>query len=97
MRISFGLKEFQSSRGLSLSFYSGFTDFGLGVPHPLPPLQLLLRCDRVSALLDAASGLSHMHNSKPKAFHRAASSAWDSGSPSNKLKKGLLRPHLLRS
>jgi len=26
--------------------------------------------DRVSTLLDAASGLSHMHNSKPKAFHR---------------------------
>eukprot|EP00439_Symbiodinium_sp_Y106_P074754 s853_g14.t1 len=26
--------------------------------------------ERISALLDAASGLSHMHNSKPKAFHR---------------------------
>ncbi|CAE7394372.1 unnamed protein product [Symbiodinium natans] len=34
--------------------------------HPVP----FLWCDRVSALLDAASGLSHMHNSKPKAFHR---------------------------
>ena len=28
------------------------------------------RYERLSALLDAASGLSHMHNSKPEAFHR---------------------------
>eukprot|EP00933_Yihiella_yeosuensis_P069872 TRINITY_DN7694_c0_g1_i1.p1 TRINITY_DN7694_c0_g1~~TRINITY_DN7694_c0_g1_i1.p1 ORF type:complete len:599 (-),score=117.75 TRINITY_DN7694_c0_g1_i1:164-1888(-) len=26
--------------------------------------------ERISAALDAATGLSHMHNSKPKAFHR---------------------------
>ncbi|CAE8584858.1 unnamed protein product, partial [Polarella glacialis] len=34
-----------------------------------------LWCDRISALLDAATGLSHMHNSKPKAFHRDIKSA----------------------
>eukprot|EP00930_Biecheleria_cincta_P065675 TRINITY_DN5152_c0_g3_i1.p1 TRINITY_DN5152_c0_g3~~TRINITY_DN5152_c0_g3_i1.p1 ORF type:complete len:691 (+),score=109.48 TRINITY_DN5152_c0_g3_i1:44-2116(+) len=31
--------------------------------------------ERLSALLDAATGLSHMHNSKPKAFHRDIKSA----------------------
>jgi len=31
--------------------------------------------ERISALLDAATGLSHMHNSKPKAFHRDIKSA----------------------
>jgi len=31
--------------------------------------------ERLSALLDAASGLSHMHNSKPEAFHRDIKSA----------------------
>ncbi|CAJ1420580.1 unnamed protein product [Effrenium voratum] len=31
--------------------------------------------ERLSALLDAAAGLSHMHNSKPKAFHRDIKSA----------------------
>lgn len=45
---------------------------------PLPTLWFFLpkngknpsRYERLSALLDAASGLSHMHNSKPEAFHR---------------------------
>ena len=45
---------------------------------PLPTLSFFLpkngknpsRYERLSALLDAASGLSHMHNSKPEAFHR---------------------------
>lgn len=32
-------------------------------------------CDRLSVLLDAAQGLSHMHNSKPKGFHRDIKSA----------------------
>lgn len=31
--------------------------------------------DRLSVLLDAASGLSHMHNATPKAFHRDIKSA----------------------
>eukprot|EP00443_Scrippsiella_acuminata_P042628 CAMPEP_0115319372 /NCGR_PEP_ID=MMETSP0270-20121206/79729_1 /TAXON_ID=71861 /ORGANISM="Scrippsiella trochoidea, Strain CCMP3099" /LENGTH=1178 /DNA_ID=CAMNT_0002739057 /DNA_START=70 /DNA_END=3602 /DNA_ORIENTATION=+ len=31
--------------------------------------------ERLSVLLDAATGLSHMHNSKPKAFHRDIKSA----------------------
>eukprot|EP00931_Biecheleriopsis_adriatica_P032141 TRINITY_DN18784_c0_g1_i1.p1 TRINITY_DN18784_c0_g1~~TRINITY_DN18784_c0_g1_i1.p1 ORF type:complete len:678 (+),score=133.79 TRINITY_DN18784_c0_g1_i1:54-2087(+) len=31
--------------------------------------------ERISACLDAATGLSHMHNSKPKAFHRDIKSA----------------------
>lgn len=34
----------------------------------------LLRYERLSALSDAASGLSHMHNSNPEAFHRVAAS-----------------------
>merc|ERR1719471_1601 len=31
--------------------------------------------ERLSVCLDAATGLSHMHNSKPKAFHRDIKSA----------------------
>ncbi|CAJ1453287.1 unnamed protein product [Effrenium voratum] len=31
--------------------------------------------ERLSVCLDAAAGLSHMHNSKPKAFHRDIKSA----------------------
>lgn len=48
---------------------------------PLPALsfsyqkrQKTSRYERLSALLDAASGLSHMHNSKPEAFHRVETS-----------------------
>ncbi|CAK9020585.1 unnamed protein product [Durusdinium trenchii] len=34
-----------------------------------------MRYERLSALSDAASGLSHMHNSNPEAFHRDIKSA----------------------
>eukprot|EP00435_Cladocopium_sp_Y103_P056776 s1077_g19.t1 len=39
--------------------------------------------ERLSVLLDAASGLSHMHNATPKAFHRDIKSAWAAWSPWN--------------
>lgn len=39
----------------------------LDPPHPSHPFYWY---DRLSTCFDAAKGLSHMHNSKPKAFHR---------------------------